>query len=99
MDAYGLAKGALVLLTKYMARELGTWNIRANALSPGLIADEQYITPETIAATPALRALLDRTSLGRLGCADDLTGVAVFLASDAASFISGTLIPVDGGRF
>lgn len=99
MDAYGMAKGALVLLTKYMAREWGTWNIRANALSPGLIVDDQYITPETIAATPALRALLDRTSLGRPGRADDLTGVAVFLASDAASFISGTLIPVDGGRF
>lgn len=99
MDAYGLAKGALVVLTKYMAREWGTWNIRANALCPGLIVDDQYITPETIAATPALRALLDRTSLGRPGRAADLVGVAVFLASDAASFISGTLIPVDGGRF
>jgi NAD(P)-dependent dehydrogenase (short-subunit alcohol dehydrogenase family) len=99
MDAYGMAKGALVVLTKYMAREWGTWNIRANALSPGLIVDDRYITPETIASTPALRALLDRTSLGRPGRADDLIGVAVFLASDAASFISGTLIPVDGGRF
>lgn len=99
MDAYGLAKGALVVLTKYMAREWGRWNIRANALAPGLIVDDQLITPESIEATPALRTLLDRTSLGRPGQAADLTGVAVFLASDAASFISGTLIPVDGGRF
>jgi NAD(P)-dependent dehydrogenase (short-subunit alcohol dehydrogenase family) len=99
MDAYGMAKGALILLTKYMAREWGSRNIRANALSPGLIVDDQFITPETISATPALRALLDRTSLARPGHADDLVGVAVFLASDAASFISGTIIPVDGGRF
>jgi len=99
MDAYGMAKGALILLTKYMAREWGSRNIRANALSPGLIVDDQYITPEAISATPALRALLDRTSLARPGHADDLVGVAVFLASDAASFISGTIIPVDGGRF
>lgn len=99
MDAYGMAKGALILLTKYMAREWGTWNIRANALSPGLIVDNRHITPETIAATPAFRALLDRTSLGRPGRAEDLTAAAVFLASDAAAFISGALIPVDGGRF
>ena len=99
MDAYGLAKGALVTLTKYMAREWGRWNIRANALSPGLIVDDQFITADSIETTPALRALLDRTSLARPGQPGDLTGVAVFLASDAASFISGALIPVDGGRF
>lgn len=99
MDAYGIAKGALLLLTKYMAREWGVWNIRANAITPGLIVDDQYITPETISASPGLRALLERTSLGRAGRPEDLIGVAVFLASDAAAFISGTVIPVDGGRF
>jgi NAD(P)-dependent dehydrogenase (short-subunit alcohol dehydrogenase family) len=99
MDAYGMAKGALIMLTKYMAREWGSWNIRANALSPGLIVDDQHITAETISVTPALRDLLDRTSLGRPGRAEDLVGVAVFLASDAASFISGTVVPIDGGRF
>jgi NAD(P)-dependent dehydrogenase (short-subunit alcohol dehydrogenase family) len=99
MDAYGLAKGSLLLLTKYMAREWGSANIRANAVSPGLILDDQHITAESIAATPALRALLDRTALGRPGLPCELISVVVFLASEAAAFVSGAMIPVDGGRF
>ena len=99
MDAYGIAKGALVLLTKYMAREWGTWNIRANALCPGLILDGQHITPESIERLPGLAVLVERTSLGRAGTADELVGAAVFLVSDAARFISGVTLPIDGGRF
>ncbi|WP_327241857.1 SDR family NAD(P)-dependent oxidoreductase [Streptomyces sp. NBC_01320] len=99
VDAYGVAKGALIMLTKYMAREWGTWNIRANGLSPGLIVDDQYVTPETIPQNVALSAALERTSLGRWGLPEDLVGVATFLASDAAAFISGQVISVDGGRF
>jgi NAD(P)-dependent dehydrogenase (short-subunit alcohol dehydrogenase family) len=99
MDAYGLAKGSLTLLTKYMAREWGQWNIRANALTPGLIVDEQHLTTRALGEDPALAGLLRRTSLGRAGLASELFDVAVFLASDAASFISGAVIPVDGGRF
>lgn len=87
------------MLTKYMAREWGTWNIRANGLSPGLIVDDQYVTPETIPQNVALSAALERTSLGRWGLPEDLVGVATFLASDAAAFISGQVISVDGGRF
>ncbi len=99
MDAYGIAKGSLLLLTRYMAREWGRWNIRANAVSPGLILDDQHITEQRIAATPALAALLERTALGRAGRAEELIGVVVFLASAASTFVSGALIPVDGGRF
>lgn len=96
-DAYGLAKGNLVLLTKYMAREWGRWNIRANAVSPGLItnphaeATNNEITRRT--------GLLDRTALGRKGTKYEVVGVVTFLASPAASFISGELVAVNGGRF
>jgi len=99
VDAYGIAKGALIMLTKYMAREWGVWNIRANGLSPGLIVDDQYVTPKTIPKNVALSAALERTSLARWGRPEDLVGVATFLASDAAAFISGQVITVDGGRF
>lgn len=99
MDAYGLAKGGLMLLTRYMAREWGRWNIRANALVPGLIADGHNLTSDSVATSPALRPLLDRTALGRAGTPDELVGIAAFLCSPAASFISGAAIPVDGGRF
>ncbi|MEV0692556.1 SDR family oxidoreductase [Streptomyces sp. NPDC050388] len=99
VDAYGVAKGALIMLTKYMAREWGTWNIRANGIAPGLIIDDQYVTPETIPRNAALSSALERTSLGRWGRPEDLVGVATFLASDAAAFVSGQIISVDGGRF
>lgn len=99
MDAYGLAKGALLLLTKYMACEWGRWNIRANALVPGLIIDGEHVTEESIARLPGLSRLLERTSLGRPGQPDELVGAAVFLASDAARFISGIALEIDGGRF
>ncbi|MGW4339759.1 SDR family oxidoreductase [Rhodococcus koreensis] len=82
-----------------MAREWGAWNIRANALTPGLIVDENNLTGDAVAKDPALQGLLQRTSLGRAGGADELAAVVVFLTSDAASFLSGTVIPVDGGRF
>lgn len=99
MDAYGLAKGALIVLTRYMAREWGAWNIRANALTPGLIADGVNLVREALDADPALQGLLSRTSLGRAGAADELGQVVAFLASPASSFLSGAVIPVDGGRF
>lgn len=99
MDAYGLAKGSLLILTKYMAREWGAWGIRANALTPGLIVDNNNLRADAVHTSPALRALLDRTSLGRAGSSDELVAAAAFLASDAASFISGAVLPVDGGRF
>jgi NAD(P)-dependent dehydrogenase (short-subunit alcohol dehydrogenase family) len=99
MDAYGVAKGALIVLTKYMAREWGIWNIRANALSPGLILDNRHVTEESIQRLPGLRAVMERTALGRPGTTDDLVGPAVFLASEAARFVSGVVLAVDGGRF
>lgn len=99
VDAYGVAKSALIMLTKYMAQEWGPMGIRANAVAPGLIVDDQHVTPESIQASPTMSASLARTSLGRWGQPEDLVGIVGFLASDAAAFISGQVISVDGGRF
>jgi NAD(P)-dependent dehydrogenase (short-subunit alcohol dehydrogenase family) len=96
-DAYGLAKGGLILLTRYMAREWGRHGIRANAVSPGLITNPHAVA--TGDSVTKATGLLDRTALGRKGHKEEVVGAVVFLASDAASFISGEVIAVNGGRF
>jgi NAD(P)-dependent dehydrogenase (short-subunit alcohol dehydrogenase family) len=94
-DAYGFAKGGLVLLTKYMAREWGRWNIRANAVCPGLVSNPRL--PET--DEPLTVSLLERTALGRKGDKEEVVGAVVYFASAASSFVSGELLTVNGGRF
>lgn len=95
-DAYGMAKGALWLMTLYMAREWGKSGIRANALQPGLIATGDNAS----ALDRAVRAngMMGRTSLNRVGTNQDIVGAAVYLASDESSFMSGQRLCVDGGR-
>jgi NAD(P)-dependent dehydrogenase (short-subunit alcohol dehydrogenase family) len=95
--AYGMAKGALWLLTRYMAAEWGKGGVRANALCPGLIATGDNAE----ALTQAVRAngMLARTALGRVGTNSDCIGAAIYLASDESGFTSGQRIPVDGGRY
>jgi NAD(P)-dependent dehydrogenase (short-subunit alcohol dehydrogenase family) len=95
-DAYGMAKGALWLLTRYMAAEWGRGGIRANALCPGLIA-----TADNAAELQALveaNGMLGRTALGRVGTNRECIGAAIHLASDESSFTSGQRIHIDGGR-
>lgn len=96
-DAYGMAKGALWLLTQYMAKEWGKGGIRANALMPGLIATGENVRE----FEQAVRAygMLNRTSLGRVGRTRDCIGAALYLASEESTFTSGQRIGVDGGRF
>jgi NAD(P)-dependent dehydrogenase (short-subunit alcohol dehydrogenase family) len=94
-DAYGFAKGGLILLTKYMAREWGRWNIRANAVSPGLVINPRM--PEV--DEPLTISLLERTALGRKGAKEEVVGAVVYFASPASSFVSGELLTVNGGRF
>jgi NAD(P)-dependent dehydrogenase (short-subunit alcohol dehydrogenase family) len=96
-DAYGLAKGALWLLTRYMAKEWGKGGIRANALMPGLICTGGDVRE----FEEAVRAygMLGRTSLGRVGRTRECIGAAVYLASEESAFTSGQRIGVDGGRF
>jgi dehydrogenase/reductase SDR family protein 4 len=96
-DAYGMAKGALWLLTRYMAKEWGKHGIRANALTPGLIAtgDNAIELEQTVRKV----GMLNRTSLGRVGRNRECLGAAIYLASDESSYTSGQRINIDGGRF
>ena len=91
---YGATKAGVVALTMGLARELGPDGITVNAIAPA-IAD----TAMTHAALTedARRKILARIPLGRLAGLSDIADLAVFLASDRASFITGTIIPVDGG--
>ena len=95
-DAYGMAKGALWLLTRYMAREWGAGGVRANAFTPGLIATGDNV--EQLEAAVRANGMLARTSLGRVGVSRECLGAAIYLASDESSFTSGQCIAVDGGR-
>ncbi|MBV9226635.1 MAG: SDR family oxidoreductase, partial [Acidobacteriaceae bacterium] len=80
-------------MTKVWARELGKYKIRVNAVAPG------FINTEMIGAMPEkiLQTMRDHTPLGRLGETQDIANAYLWLASDAASFITGTVLSVDGG--
>lgn len=92
---YGATKAALIQMTKNLALEWGVYGIRVNAVAPWyfltpltekLLADEQY-----------LKRILDRTPLGRIGNLEELVGPVVFFASDAANYVTGQTLLVDGG--
>jgi 3-oxoacyl-[acyl-carrier protein] reductase len=93
--AYATAKGGLIALTKAMAKELAPHGVRVNAISPGVIDTpfhEVFSTPEM------MRGFAASTPLGRVGRPDECATVIAFLASQAASFIVGETIEVNGGQ-
>ncbi len=90
---YSAAKAGLIGLTKSMARELAGRGITVNVVAPG------FVTTDMTAALPEdlgekMRTLIP---LGRFGAVEDVAGVVAFLASDAAAYITGAVVPVDGG--
>ncbi len=90
---YGAAKAGLIQLTRYLACHLAPKNIRVNALSPG-----PFPRPEVADTNPVFHAELCRkTPMGRIGRPEELIGPALFLASDAASYVTGANLPADGG--
>jgi 2-deoxy-D-gluconate 3-dehydrogenase len=94
--AYGASKGGIVQLTKSAASAWARDNIQVNAVLPGWIDTE--LTQGARRQVPGLHDnVLRRTPAGRWGTIDDMAGVAVFLASAASDFVTGTAIPVDGG--
>ncbi|HWE17448.1 MAG TPA: glucose 1-dehydrogenase [Hyphomicrobiaceae bacterium] len=94
--AYGASKGGIVQLTKSLATAWAKDNIQVNAVLPGWIDTE--LTRAAREQVKGLNAMvLMRTPAGRWGVPDDLSGVAVFLASRASDFVTGTAIPIDGG--
>lgn len=93
--AYIAAKGGLIALTKAMAISYAPRRIRANAIAPGWI--ETPMTADLTSVSSTQQALIDRHPLGRLGRPDDIAWAAVFLASDESAFITGAVLPVEGG--
>lgn len=90
---YASAKAGLLGLTKSLAREVGSRGITVNAVAPGFID-----VGMTVNLTTAQRdAIVGQVPLGRMGSAEDVAALAVFLASDAAGYITGATIAVDGG--
>ncbi|MDT4892098.1 MAG: 3-oxoacyl-[acyl-carrier protein] reductase [Pseudonocardiales bacterium] len=95
---YGAAKAALDNLTATMAVEWGHRGIRVNAIAPGMVLTETNQAEGGSLSTPGRRARqIDTVPLGRLGELADVGGLAVFLASDAATWITGQVIQVNGG--
>ena len=95
VPAYTSAKSGIVGVTRAMANELASRHVNINAIAPG------YISTDNTAALRAdenrNQAILERIPAGRWGTPDDLKAAVVFLASDAASYMHGAIIPVDGG--
>lgn len=92
-SAYAAAKAGLLGLTRVWARELGPAGITVNAVVPGYIDTAM----NSAAAVEFRKAIVARTALRRLGTADDVARVCLFLAGDDAAFVTGAAIPVDGG--
>lgn len=95
--AYSMAMGAVVQMTRELSTEWSGRGVRVNAILPAQILNPGLET--RIAADPALKdRFLNGIPTGRLGAPDDIKGLSVFLASDASSWVTGAIIPLDGGN-
>jgi 3-oxoacyl-[acyl-carrier protein] reductase len=89
---YSSSKAALLGFTRALCKELGHNGIRVNAVSPGVVEDEEGTLPP-----PVRRQILGMTALGRLGRSEDVAGAVLFLAGDTSRYVSGAILNVDGG--
>jgi 2-deoxy-D-gluconate 3-dehydrogenase len=97
IPSYSAAKGAIIQRTKSMAIELAPHNIQVNAIAPGWIETEMTAPVRTEPMKAMNDEILARTPAGRWGKAEEVAGTAVYLASSASDFVTGTTIRVDGG--
>ncbi len=101
VGAYSAAKAAVANFTQWLAVHLSRAGVRVNALAPGFFLKEQlrflHFDPKTGEPSPRARQVIAHTPLGRYGDSDDLIGALVWLLSDASRFVTGAVIPVDGG--
>ena len=95
IPAYTASKGGVAQLTKAMSNDLAGKGLRINAISPGYI--ETNMNSAILEDSDRTSKILNRTPVGRWGAPTDLKGISVFLASSASDFVTGTVIPVDGG--
>jgi NAD(P)-dependent dehydrogenase (short-subunit alcohol dehydrogenase family) len=93
--AYNASKAALISVTKTLAQELGSMGVRVNAIAPGLV---QTHFARVLIETPEIHDhIVNQTALRRYAQPDEIAGAALFLASDAASYVTGSVLVVDGG--
>jgi 3-oxoacyl-[acyl-carrier protein] reductase len=90
---YAASKAGLVGLARSLARELGSRNITANVIAPGFVHSDMT----AVLSEERIKAILSSVPLARLAEPDEVAGVVEFLAGDAAAYITGAVIPVDGG--
>ncbi|MBX9926170.1 MAG: glucose 1-dehydrogenase [Hyphomicrobiaceae bacterium] len=95
LAAYSATKGAVAALTRGLAVEFAPYNIRVNTLAPGYV--ETQLTQRALRFPAMRQALIDKTPLGRFGMPEEMARAALFLASDDASYVTGTELAVDGG--
>ncbi len=93
--SYPVSKGALAPFTRALAAELALDGVRVNALAPGLI--ETAMTEPTLSDPKRLETFLNHVPMKRVGQPEELAGPVVFLCSDAASYVTGAILAVDGG--
>lgn len=94
--AYCISKAGVVMLTRVLARELGEYNIRVNAIGPGLIETE--MTQEARSMPDFMEQLRKVVPLGRTAKPEEIAYIALFLASEASNYVTGHMILADGGR-
>lgn len=94
--AYGVAQAGVIQMTRELSTEWADRGVRVNAIAPAQITNPQFEI--RMANTPGLRErFLNGIPMGRLGVPDDIKGVVMFLASDASGFLTGSVLPFDGG--
>jgi NAD(P)-dependent dehydrogenase (short-subunit alcohol dehydrogenase family) len=92
---YGMTKAAVISMTRTLAQELGPLGIRVNAIAPGLV--ETRLAAAIVQSDELRGHLVSRTALGRHAQPDEIAGAALYLASDASSYVTGQVLVVDGG--
>ncbi|HUX50110.1 MAG TPA: SDR family oxidoreductase [Spirochaetia bacterium] len=101
VGAYSAAKAAVANFTKWLAVHLSHTGVRVNAIAPGFFMTEQlrflHIDETTGEYTPRAKKVVAHTPMGRYGEAEDLLGTVIWLLSDASKFVTGNVVPIDGG--
>lgn len=101
VGAYSAAKTAVASITKWLAVHLAPVGVRVNALAPGFFMTEQlrflHIDQESGEPTPRAKAVMAHTPMGRYGEPEELIGAVIWLTTRASSFVTGTVVPIDGG--
>jgi NAD(P)-dependent dehydrogenase (short-subunit alcohol dehydrogenase family) len=96
LPIYSVSKAGLIMLTETMAREFGKYNIRVNAIAPGVVMTR---LSEMLWKDPkATEEAIKRNTIARLGVPEDIAAAALYLASDAAGYVTGVTLSVDGGE-